>query len=204
MKNTVVIGLCGSSGAGKGYVSSVFSSFGALHIDTDAVYHALLEPVRGKPSQCVRAVAKEFGDSVLDGARLDRKALGDIVFTDSEKREALNGITHKFIKRETVKLIKSTSCPFAVVDAPLLFESSFDKLCDFTVCVTADLETKIERIMKRDGISREAAQRRIASQKSDEELVSACDFAIDNSRGRDVTDDVARILEEKGLIPDER
>ena len=204
MKNTVVIGLCGSSGSGKGYVSSVFSSFGALHIDTDAIYHSLLEPVKGKQSPCVKAVVREFGDFVLDGAELDRKALGDIVFTNTEKREALNRITHEFIKKETLKLIKSTSCLFAVVDAPLLFESSFDKLCDFTVCVTADRETKIERIMKRDGISREAAERRIVSQMTDEELKSLCDLAIDNSRGRDVTEDVARILEEKGLMPDER
>ena len=92
MKNTVVIGLCGSSGSGKGYVSSVFSSFGALHIDTDAVYHSLLEPSVDKMYACVKAIRREFGDSVLDGARLDRAALGDIVFSDGEKRAALNRI----------------------------------------------------------------------------------------------------------------
>ena len=200
MKNTVVIGLCGSSGAGKGYVSSVFSSFGALHIDTDAVYHSLLEPSGDKMSACVKAIRREFGDSVLDGARLDRAALGDIVFSDGEKRAALNRITHAYIKKETLKMIRSTRAPFAVVDAPLLFESGFDKLCDFTVCVTADDETKIERIIRRDGTTRENALRRLASQKSDAELLSLCDHSIDNSRGRDVTEDVAKILDEAGLL----
>ncbi|MBR6050924.1 MAG: dephospho-CoA kinase [Clostridia bacterium] len=200
MKNTVVIGLCGSSGSGKGYVSSVFSSFGALHIDTDAVYHSLLEPSGGKMSPCVKAIKRKFGDSVVDGAKLDRAALGDVVFSDAERRSELNAIAHAYIKKETLKIIRSTCAPFAVVDAPLLFESGFDRLCDFTVCVTADDETKIERIERRDGISRDKAQRRLAAQKSDAELLSLCDYSIDNSRGRDVTEDVAKILDEAGLL----
>ena len=200
MKKTVVIGLCGSSGAGKGYVSSVFCSFGALHIDTDAVYHSLLEPSGNRMSPCVKAIKKEFGDSVIDGVRLDRKALGDIVFADANLRARLNEITHAFIKRKTLKMIRSTMAPSAVVDAPLLFESGFDKFCDYTVCVTADTETKIERIMKRDGITREDASRRLSSQKSDDELMLLCDYSIDNSRGRDVTEDVAGILDEMGLL----
>lgn len=196
----VVIGVCGSSGAGKGYVSSVFASFGGYHIDTDRVYHELLEPVRGKLSPCAGAIASEFGGIVVCGVQIDRAALGKIVFADGEKRERLNRIAHAYIKRKTKRLIKNCSAPFAVVDAPLLFESGFDKMCDFTVCVTADDDTKVRRIVKRDGIDEDAARRRLASQIKDAELVGMCDFAIDNSYGRDVTEDVRKILKNKGLI----
>ena len=116
----VVIGVCGSSGAGKGYVSSVFASFGGYHIDTDRVYHELLEPVRGKLSPCAVAIASEFGGIVVCGVQIDRAALGKIVFADGEKRERLNRIAHAYIKRKTKRLIKNCAAPFAVVDAPLL------------------------------------------------------------------------------------
>ena len=198
-----VIGLCGRSGSGKGYISSVFASFGGLHIDTDKVYHDLLEPVDGKISECLSEIVSYFGEGILDGLHLDRKKLGAIVFSDDEKLLKLNEITHKYIKEKTLSLIDSCTATFAVVDAPVLFESGFDSLCDFTVCAVADDETCIKRIVKRDGVTEEAARARLANQISCEELEAKCDFAVDNSYGRDVTEQIEKILKAKGLVRNE-
>ncbi len=199
----ILIGICGRSGAGKSYVCSVFSSFGGCHIDTDKVYHRLLEPVDGELSPCARSLAQEFGDGVIEGLTVDRKALGDVVFSDRDRLERLNEITHAYILKETLRIAEESASPFALVDAPVLFESGFDKKCDFTVCVVADDETCVKRIVKRDGVSEEAARRRLASQIPVEELIAKCDYSIDNSENADVKDAVAEILIDivnKGLV----
>jgi dephospho-CoA kinase len=109
----------------------------------------------------------------------------------SEGREQkllkLNGITHKYILDEVRKIISSLDTGYrgAVVDAPLLFESGFDRECDATVSVIADRELRIRRILLRDGVSEEEARRRIASQKSDGELRRLSDYIIVNNGNRD-------------------
>ena len=202
--DTVLIGICGRSGSGKSFVCSVFSSFGGCHIDTDKVYHDLLEPVDGELSPCAADLAREFGDGILNGLLINRKALGAIVFSDRDRLERLNEITHAYILKETLRIAEECESPFALVDAPVLFESGFDKMCGFTVCVVADDETCISRIMRRDGVSEAEARRRLSSQISAEELISKCDFHIDNSAHADVVPAVRKILAEKGLIENER
>lgn len=200
MENTVLIGVCGMSGSGKSYVSSVFASFGGYHIDTDKVYHSLLEPRRGRLSPCSSAIEREFGPSVIKDGTVDRVSLGKIVYSDPERLLALNRIAHAYIKRATLSEVKKCGSKFALIDAPVLFESGFDRLCDFTVCVCADEETRIKRIVSRDKISEKDARRRLSNQTPQSDLIRKCDFTVDNSFGRDVTDDVKKILSEKGLI----
>lgn len=200
VKSTVRIGICGRSGSGKSYVSSVFASFGGRHIDTDAVYHDLLAPKDGALSPCAAAIASEFGKVVLKYNTIDRKALGDIVFSDSEKLRKLNTIAHAYIKEEVDRITRRCRKPFVLIDAPVLFESGFDKFCDFTVCVVADEATLIERICRRDGVTKKIAMRRLATQIASSELEEKCDFTVDNSLGRDVTNDVRNILLRKGLV----
>ena len=192
-----VIGLCGGSGSGKGTVSTLFEKFGIHSIDTDAVYHDLTS----KRSACLDALVERFGKDILtnDGA-LDRRALADIVFNGAdsqEKREALNKIAHKFVlmrAREILAEYKEAGMPAAIVDAPLLFESGFDKECDVIIAVIADQSTRIERIMKRDGITKEYATARIRAQLSDEYLKERADYVINNSNGIGDTDvEVAKI-----------
>ena len=175
-----IIGLCGGSGSGKTTATEIFASLGAAVIDTDLVWHELCRP----GSDCVRELADEFGHDIIDGdGGLDRLALGAIVFADSVKRARLNAISHALIKDETVRrlhMYESSGYDAAVVDAPLLFESGFDKLCCVTVGVVTDRETRIARIIARDGIDKARAEARIAAQITDEELRRRCDYIIVN------------------------
>ena len=175
-----IIGLCGGSGSGKGSVSAIFLKLGVPSVDTDAVYHELVS----SDSPCLRELVREFGSEILKDGALNRKALAEIVFADEEKRIILNRISHSHVLSFTDTILdgyRAQGFSYAIVDAPLLFESGFDKRCDYTLCVLSDREKRIARIIDRDGISREAAEKRIDSQLSDGELLKRCDFSVYNN-----------------------
>ena len=173
-----VIGLCGGSGAGKGTVCSIFAELGIPSIDTDKLYHSLIST----DSECSRELVSAFGDDVYANPGVDRKALRDVVFASPENLDLLNKITHKHILASARDLIKNARDVRAIIiDAPLLFESGFDKECDVKICVIANDDVRIERIIKRDGITHEIAKARIASQIPNDRLMEICDYAIENN-----------------------
>ena len=179
-----VLGLCGGSGSGKGTACSYFAELGIKIIDTDAIYHELTS----KDSPCLREISSTFGDGVVVDGTLNRKRLAAIVFSDSEMLLKLNSITHTHILNEVRRRIseaESAGYSGVIVDAPVLFESGFDKECDLTMCIIADDEIRLQRIMERDGISRENAARRLSSQKSNVWLLSNCDRHILNNTTRE-------------------
>ena len=200
MERIKVVGLCGRSGSGKGYVSSRFFECGIPSIDTDRVYR---ESVLSGP--CLCEIVSEFGDSVLnEEGRLDRRSLAAIVFAPGceEKLVRLNEITHKYILQETLKLIERYEAEghrSVIIDAPVLFESGFDKICDLKVCVTAPREVSVMRICERDSRSREEAERRLDSQIDESELVLMCDEAIVNDGESDVCVRVRQIIDKYRL-----
>ena len=133
-------------------------------------------------------IENEFGKEIIstDGS-LNRRALAKIVFTGEgadERLKKLNKIAHKFILDETRRRLegyKSLGYKAAIVDAPVLFESEFDKECDIIISVIANKEVRIGRIMERDNIDRDSAEARIASQMSNDELISRSNFVIENN-----------------------
>lgn len=175
-----IIGLTGPSGSGKGTAAHLLEKHGVPTIDTDGVYRKILIP----PSMCLDELRSAFGVEVIqpDGT-LDRKALAALVFTDKEKLSLLNSITHKYILERTKKRIayrRRCGAPAVTVDAPALFEAGFDSSCDFVIAVIADRTSRVERIMQRDGIDREAAQRRVSGQYPDEFYTSRSNYVIKN------------------------
>lgn len=179
-----IIGLCGGSGSGKTTAAAVMASLGAAVIDTDRVYREICVP----ESPCITELAGEFGgDIILSDGSLDRKALGARVFSDADARGRLNAIAHRYIAEETKRLLakyREEGREAAVVDAPLLFESGLDALCDITIGVTSLRHERIKRIVARDGISADSAAKRIDSQLSDDELRIRCDYIIENQGDR--------------------
>lgn len=197
----IIIGLCGNSGSGKGYVCGRFAAFGVAFIDTDKVYR---ERVLKNPS-CVSELTACFGNGILSNGEVSKKALAALVFSGeraNERLSSLNKITHKYIKIETEKLIlqyEKEGYPAVLVDAPVLFESGFDSMCHVTVCVTATLEEKLERILKRDGIDRQSALARLATQLTEDELRARCTYEINNSVGSNVDGQILDILKDLSI-----
>ncbi len=191
-----VIGLAGGSGSGKSVVTAFFGSRNIPTFDCDAVYHELIS----RKCALTISLARLFGDGILqpDGS-INRRALADIVFADEEKRLALNRITHEHVltaMRDWLQSEEKKGYSVAVVDAPLLFESGFDRDCDVSVAVTAPAEVRIRRIIDRDGITRKQAIERISVQIPDEELTKRADFVIRNES------DVANVERQFNYIMD--
>ena len=178
-----IIGLCGGSGSGKGTVCKAFLKHGIPSVDADAVYREIAVP--GSP--VLSDLAEEFGQGIInaDGS-LNRAALAKTVFGEGAEKcakQRLDEITLARIIEEAEKRFLSLSeqYEFAIFDAPLLFESGFDRKCDIIIAVIADTEIRISRIMSRDGISRESAEARIISQIPDDVIASRADYTILNN-----------------------
>lgn len=186
VKSLWIIGLCGRSGSGKSFVSHLFGLEGVPSVDTDAVYREMTKACEdGEMSECMKELVAEFGcDIVNEDGSLNRPALANIVFAAGagEKLAKLNEITHKHILSETdrrISLYGDEGRRAVIIDAPLLFESGYDKKCDFIVAASAPEELLVKRITARDGLDRDGALRRLKVQIKDEELRSRADFVIE-------------------------
>lgn len=170
----MIIGVTGTIGSGKSYVTRLFKEKGLPTVDADRIYHSLTN----KRTELTEELEKEFGSAVIneDGS-LNRPSLADIVFSDSDKLHRLNELTHKHViemitRRFYLNIAKGK--PITVVEVPLMFESGFYKKCSEIVCVVANDKTRIKRLMKRNGFTEDEAKKRIKNQKNN-------DFYIENS-----------------------
>ena len=146
----MIIGLTGGSGVGKSCASEVFEAEGFLIIDFDKISR----DVTSAGSECLAELTQFFGDSILNADQsLNRRLLGEIVFSDKEKLSALNRITHKHILKKSDEITNANKDKNIIFDAPLLFEAGLEKKCDYVVSVLADIQNRIERICRRDSIS---------------------------------------------------
>lgn len=182
------VGLTGSIGVGKSYVTSIFAELGCHVLDADVTAREVVLP--GTPG--LAAVVAEFGEEILNAdGTLNRKALGAVVFGDEPKRQRLNSILHPLVIARQDEILREWELAdpngIGIVDAALMIESGgylrFDKL----IVVHCRPEVQLERLMLRDNLARDEAQRRISSQMSQEEKQSYADYLIDTSDGFEPT-----------------
>ena len=179
-----IIGITGPTGAGKSTLSEYMRQRGIPVIDADKLYHSMLTP----PSPCLDALRNAFGDRIFSGEELDRKKLANIVFSDENKLELLNQTVLSIVLDESRKIFtryEAEGNEIAAIDAPTLIESGFCDECDLVVSVICDPVSRIERIILRDGITKEAAEKRVRAQKSNEFYTSRSDIVINNDKGED-------------------
>jgi dephospho-CoA kinase len=198
----LLVGLTGGIGSGKSQVAQMFKALGAYLIDADELAHEAVQPDR----PILKRIVEAFGPDILnpDGT-LDRAKLGRIIFDDPEKRELLNSIVHPYVFREEERRRKEIAQkdPKAIVlfDAALLIETGSDQLMDKVILVTVDRRKQIGRIMKRDGLSREEAVRRIGAQMPQAKKKSKADYIIDGGQPlQTLEDQVRKIYEELAAL----
>lgn len=181
MQNKIrVIGLTGSIGSGKSAVSDIIRQLGITVIDADRISRDVVSA--GSRGQ--EMIRRAFGDEYVNEEGLDRKAVAALVFSDESARRKLNDIVHPLVleefERQKNECIKRKE-KVVVFDCPLLLEENLDVLCDSVMVVYVPTDIQIDRIMKRDGMSREDAISRIRTQMSVEDKLERADIAIDNS-----------------------
>lgn len=191
----IILGITGPIGSGKSYVTDIICSHGFARIDTDKVYHSLIN----KPSKTVTALTNEFGEEILlENGGVDRKKLSEIVFSDKEKLKRLNEITHTAVIERTEELIteyERNGEKMTVIEVPLMFESGYDKRCDLVVSVVADEGVRVDRICKRSGISVSDAKKRIKNQKNNKFYIENSSFTIYNSNNGDLNAQIKTLFE---------
>lgn len=177
------IGITGPTGAGKTTALQALKELGVYIIDADRVYHDLLEnsaPMR-------ETLTARFGPAILDGAgRVDRKALGNVVFADPAALTDLNAITHRFIIDEIDRQAaqaESEGRPAVAIDAIALIESGVGETCSAVVGVLAPKELRVRRIMAREGISEAYARKRVEAQQEDGFFRAHCTHILENGEG---------------------
>jgi len=182
------VGLTGSIGVGKSFVTSIFAELGCHVLDADQTAREVVMP--GAPG--LNAITTEFGEEILNAdGTLNRKQLGAVVFADETRRQRLNHILHPFIIARQDEIMRDWEREdpngIGLIDAALMIESGGYQRFDKLIVVHCRPEVQLERLMLRDKLSREEAQRRIDSQMSQEEKQKFADYLIDTSDGFEST-----------------
>lgn len=191
-----IIGLVGTSGSGKTTIGEIFKrEENVTIIDADKIAKKLSR----KGSLYFKSIVECFGNYIIDEkGELKRKELAEIIFEDEKKREELNKLTFIYVVDEIKRMISlSSTKEIIIIDAPLLFESNLNKICDCVVGIIAPNEIKVQRIMARDGITEEKALKRLNIQKDNEFIKENSDFVIENVK------DIAYLEERVNEIKEE-
>lgn len=175
----MIIGITGGSGSGKTTLLNQIEALGGVVLDCDAIYHRLLQ----EDKALLSALQAEFPQTFVDNT-LNRKLLGQLVFSQPQALKTLNRIAHAFVKREVVQQL-SCQPALAAIDAIALHEGGLAQLCDTTVAVIAPRRLRLARLIERDGISLEYAQARLCAQHSDAWFRRHCQHVLENDSDLD-------------------
>ena len=187
---TKIIGLTGGIGSGKTTVANYFKSYGIPVYIADDEARKIMQSV-----DIMKAIKDLFGADVFENETLNREKLAKIVFNNPESLEKLNGIVHPAVKKHFEQwLLQNLEAPYVIYEAAILFESGRYKDCDIIITVTAPIESRIQRVIKRDNTTRELVLKRINAQWTDEKRISKSDFVIENIAIEPTKLEIDRIL----------
>ncbi len=188
----IVIGITGGIGSGKSVVCAAFSALGISVYDADSEAKKLYDL-----PEVAEAVKNIFGSQYFsENGELDRKKFAGLVFNDDTALQKVNALIHPYIKKNFRNWKKEhANEPFVIKEAAILFESGTNKSCDKIITVTAPVEMRIQRVLRRDSRGRDEIEKIIQRQWSDEEKIKRSDFVIVNDETRLVLPQVLRIRE---------
>jgi dephospho-CoA kinase len=193
---TKIIGLTGGIGSGKTTIANHFRSLGIPVYIADEEARKIMQS-----SEVLDAIKEAFGDTIFENEILNRGRLAEVVFGNPDKLIVLNAIVHPAVKKHFKEwVLEHTGVPIVVYEAAILFESGNYKDFDWIITVTAPKESRIQRVMERDGVTREQVVKRINAQWSDEQRFPKSDFVIENIDSEIVkskTEEILKILKIK-------
>lgn len=202
---TIVVGLTGGIASGKSTVSAIFREMNIPVIDADQIAKEVVQNGRVAYSKIVEAFGKEILQEDLE---INRAALGQIIFHNEQERQKLNSIVHPEVRSEMLKQkeqLIAEQYQLVVLDIPLLFESKLTYLVDQVIVVHVNELVQLERLQKRNNLSKEDALARIKSQLPLTEKAKMADFIIDNNGSIDETKEqviklVSKLTDRKSVV----
>ena len=187
---TISIGITGGIGSGKSTVAQLVEAFGYPVFYSDTESKKLLQ----SPA-VLQELSGLFGESILDNGTIDKVALANIVFSDKAKLEQLNKVMHPKVREAFTAWKSNQNSSLVFNEAAILFETGAYQNFDYTLLVTADEELRIQRVMARDSVSKEAVLSRMQKQWPDEDKKKLADFVIVNNNEA-LTSQVHRVIDE--------
>ena len=201
----MIVGLTGGIATGKSTVAQMFVERGALLVDADQIAREVVEPGSEVLAEIVRFFDQHYRVQLLTvNGELDRKALGELVFSNPQAKRELEDLIHPAIRAKIISRVQSYAEQFpnrlVIADIPLLFESKYDYMFAEVILVYVPRDMQLQRLMARDGLSREQAEQRLAAQMPIEEKRQLASVIIDNRDDLLMTSQqVDNFLRSKGL-----
>jgi len=186
-----IIGLTGGIGSGKSTVLQLFSNLGATVYVADVEAKKLMNTNK----ELIKQLIALFGNKAYINNKLNKKYIASIVFKDKEKLKGLNKLVHPKVQEHFAEFVKKCKTNLVIYEAAILFESSSRTMCDFIITVVANSEDKMDRIMKRDGISKQQILDRMKNQSEDNFKVRKSNFVIRNNNLKDTKIQVSTIYD---------
>jgi dephospho-CoA kinase len=172
----MIIGITGGIGSGKSTVAKIFATLGIPVYDADAAAKKIMH----SNEKLIEQLITHFGTATYINGQLNRKYLADIVFKDKNKIDLLNSLVHPYSIADAAYWAKEQKAPYVLKEAALLFESEAFHHVDYSIGVTAPKALRIQRVMQRDALTREAVLARMDKQIEDSIKMKLCDFVITN------------------------
>lgn len=171
------VALTGGIGSGKSSAAEIFAALGAVVVDSDEIARKVLD----RESVGFGEVVAVFGDQILAAGEIDRKKLGQLVFSDPKERKKLEQITHPLIRKEFERIIKNVPENSIVINQiPLLAESKYDYKFDYVIAISAPIEVRKNRLLER-GMKSYEIEQRLAAQASDSDRAKIANEVIENA-----------------------
>jgi dephospho-CoA kinase len=172
----MIIGITGGIGSGKSTVAKIFATLGIPIYDADAAAKKIMQ----NNDELKKELKKQFGEATYTSEGLDRKYLANIVFTDKDKLEILNSLVHPYTLADADNWAKQQTSPYVIKEAALMFESRAAHHVDYIIGVSAPKALRIQRVMYRDGLTRDEVIARMNRQIEENIKMKLCDFVIIN------------------------
>lgn len=174
----MIVGLTGGIGSGKTTVAKLFYKLGVpIYVSDIEAKHLMVTDV-----DLIKAIKKLLGDEAYKAGKLNRSFISHQVFNDKNLLSNLNALVHPVVATNFNKWYKEQDSPYVIKESAILFETKGDKKCDLVITVTAPLEERINRVVKRDGVEEKQVKARINNQISDEEKIKQSQFVIHNMK----------------------
>ncbi len=199
MNKMLKIGITGGIGSGKSTLCRMFGELGAPVYDSDSMAKKLMS----NDEELKQSIIEVFGaESYVDGA-LNRSYLASCVFNDKESLSKLNSLVHPRVRDDFKKWCEEQNAPYVILECALLFNAKFNECVDKTLCVLSPMPMRIERVISRDGLTKEEIESRMNNQISDEELHALSDMCVVNFDIEDL-EDAAKVFDKKFRYEAER
>lgn len=171
------VGLTGGIGSGKTTVAKIFETLGIPVYYADDAARKLMN----SDTELKKELILHFGPDIYRGNEMDRKKLASVVFSNKEKLELLNSLTHPVTIRDAEAWMKKQTTPYAIKEAALLFESGAAGHLDAIIGVYAPQQLRVKRVMERDGATTDEVMKRISRQMDEEMKMKLCDHVVRNN-----------------------